>query len=150
MTPAQNTTSVNDTNKTTPPVFVSPGVSPGVSKEHEVSRAVAPETVSEITQEVELPIEVEKAGVEIIKDTIELPPDVKKLGVTTSGSSVQVASTPILPQIVLPISDQTVITGLHAQILSSLRWLAVWCVRRLKRAHIALKQIHGKIIRVKS
>lgn len=150
MNPVQNTASINDSNKKTPIVSsVLSGASPGISKEHEISRTTATEAVSEITQEVELSQEVEKAGVEIIKDTIELPPDIKKLGVTPMGSSVPV-TTITLPQVVLPISDQTVVAGLHGQLLSSLRWLAVWCVRRLKRAHIVLKQIHGKIIRVKN
>lgn len=150
MTPAQNTASNTDSNKTVPQVSMPSGTSPGVSREHEFSAVAVAETVSEITQEVELPKEVEKAGVEVIKDTIELPPDIKKLGVTPMGSSVPVPTATALPQIILPISDQTVIVGLHAQILNSLRWLAVWCVRRLKRAHITLKNIHGKITRVKT
>lgn len=150
MNPAQNNASSNDSNKTPLPAPIASGISPGISREHETPRVAAIEAVSEISQEVELPEEVEKAGVEVIKDTIELPPDIKKLGVTPMGSSVSVPAAVALPQVVLPISDQTVIAGLHAQILSSLRWLAVWCVRRLKKAHIKLKEIHGKIIRVKT
>lgn len=147
MTPAQNTTQSNNQQKTvlpTPTVISSPS-----GKEQEVVKIIAPEAVSEISHEVSLPQEVEKAGVEIIKETIELPPDVKKLGVTTTGPSTPVAAATTTLQVTLPISDQQVVAGLHAQILSSLRWLAIWCVRKLKKAHIALKKIHGKIVRVR-
>lgn len=150
MTPAQNTANKPNNDKAAPPITMLSGVASGVSREHEFSSITPAETVSDISQEVELSKEVEKAGVEVIKDTIELPPDIKKLGITPMGSSVPVSPAAQLPQVVLPISDQTVIAGLHAQILSSLRWLSVWCVRRLKKAHITLKQIHGKIIRVKN
>ena len=146
MTPAQNTTSTDD-NKI--PTVVPSAASSAIGKEREGPPLSTSEVISEITQEVPLSKEVERAGVEVVKDTIELPPDVKKLGVTPTGASTPVAAT-TLPQVVLPISDQTVVIGLHAQILSSFRWLAVWCLKRLKKAHIVLKNIHGKIVRVKS
>lgn len=147
MNPAQNTSSTDDQQKATQ---VTPTVVASIAgKEQEGLKIAVVEGVSEITSEVQLSKEVEKAGVEVVKDTIELPPDVKKLGVTTSGPSAPVTTT-VLPQVPLPISDQQVVTGLHAQILSSLRWLAVWCVKKLKKAHITLKQIHGKIVRVVS
>lgn len=148
MNPAQNTVVPDDNNNT--PVSAKVNISSSTGKEHEALRLSATESVTDISQEAELPREVEKAGVEIIKDTIELPPDVKKLGVTQTGPSTPVIISNPLPQVTLPISDQTVVVGLHAQILSSLRWLAIWCIRRLKKAHIALKEIHGKIVRVKN
>lgn len=147
MNSAQNTSDPNDqknSSQTTPTV-----ISTSISKEQEGAKLVIPEVVSDIAHEVELPKEVEKAGVEIIKDTIELPPDIKKLGVTASGPTTPVAVSMLLPQVALPISDPQIVAGLHAQIISSLRWLAIWCVKRLKTAHIKLKEIHGKVIRVK-
>lgn len=148
MNPAQNTANSNDQNP--PPASTVSSISSVTGKEYEAPTLAATEVVSEITQESELPKEVEKAGAEVIKDTIELPPDIKKLGVTHIGPSTPMATTTALPQVVLPISDSQVVAGLHAQILNSLRWLAIWCVRKLKKAHIALKQIHGKITRVKT
>lgn len=118
-------------------------------KEHEPVLVPA-ETVHEISAEIEVPEEVEKAGVRRIGETIELPPDVKKLGVTHAGVSVPVGSVAALPAVALPISDQQVVTGLHAQVLSALRWLSVWCIKKLKKAHVALKVIHGKVMRVKN
>ncbi|MBI4990943.1 hypothetical protein HZB96_02500 [Candidatus Gottesmanbacteria bacterium] len=105
--------------------------------------------MQEVVKDVEVSPEVERVGVTVTRESIELPPDVKKLGVTPAGSSVPVATSATIPPVVLPISDQQVVTGLHAQIISSLRWLAVWCLKKLQKAHIMLKVIHGKIIRVK-
>lgn len=147
MNPAQNTAQSDDNQKTTQ--TVPPVISSSVGKEQEAIKITAAEEVASVSVEATLPEEVEKAGVEIVKETIELPPDVKKLGVTTTGPSVSVVTTAI-PQVPLPISDQQVVVGLHAQLLSSLRWLAIWCIRKLKKAHIALKKIHGKIVRVKT
>lgn len=144
MNPAQNTNNTDDLQKKTPAVIASTA-----GKEQEGVK-ISPETAAvETSAEIEISKEVERAGVELLKDTIELPPDVKKLGVTTAGTSTPVTTTTVLPQVPLPISDQQVVAGLHAQILSSLRWLATWCVRKLKKGHIALKNIHGKIVRVK-
>lgn len=146
MNPVQNT-ATNDDNQA--PVQGGSAVSSGAGKEHEVPVLASTEVVSEIGQEVELPKEVERAGVEVLKETIELPPDVKKLGVTPTGPSAPAAAATI-PPVVLPISDQQVVAGLHVQILNSLRWLAEWCIKKLKKAHITLKNIHGKIIRIKT
>lgn len=148
MNPAQNTTNPNDQKNSvqaTPTV-----ISSTVGKEQEGAKIASPEVVSDITHEVEVSKEVEKAGVEALKDTIELPPDIKKLGVSHAGPTTPVAVSASLPQVTLPISDPQIVAGLHAQIISSLRWLAIWCVRKLKIAHIKLKEIHGKIIRVKT
>lgn len=148
----------NTTTSTSPSVTKSPPsaggtqtitpTTPSVDKEHEVVQVVPGEMAQEISQEVEIPKEVERMGVTKIREEIELPPDVKKLGVAPSSSTVPVATT-ILPQIVLPISDQNVLVGLHAKVTIALRWLAVWCIRKLKKAHLTLKVIHGKIIRVR-
>ncbi|MCL4338341.1 hypothetical protein M1271_01495 [Patescibacteria group bacterium] len=126
-------------------------VSVSIGKEHEAIKIASSETPQMISKEVEIPKEVSEVGVTAIKESIELPPDVKKLGVTQSGASIPlVASVTPLPNVVLPISDQQVVAGLHSQISSALRWMAVWCVKKLKKAHVMLKVIHGKIIRVKS
>ncbi len=78
-------------------------------------------------------------------ETIELPPDLKKLGVQSSSSSSKFQS---YTNIKLPISDDKVISGLHAPITSSLRWLATLAFYLLKKAHLSLKKVHGKVVRV--
>jgi hypothetical protein len=78
---------------------------------------------------------------------VEIPPDVKKMGVIHSGVATPVVSN-VTPAVVLPISDKQILSGLHSNITTAARWLAVWCIRKLQKAHVALKLIHGKIIRV--
>lgn len=133
------------------PVNQQNAVSSGIhGKESEAVTISASETVQEVSKVPEIPKEVESAGITAVSGTIELPPDVKKLGVTQSGASVPVTTTTALPQVVLPISDQQVMAGLHAKITSAFRWLSAWCIKKLKKAHIALKVIHGKIIRIRN
>lgn len=126
---------------------VSPPVTSGISKEHEIA-SIGAEQFKEIAPKLEVPEEVEKLGVTKIGETIELPQDITKLGVTHAGPTAPVAAT--LPSVTLPISDQQVVVGLHTKVVGALRWLAVWCVKKLKKAHLALKVVHGKIMRVKT
>jgi hypothetical protein len=148
---AQNNTAAPTTAVNTPTGTVLPvSVTTGIGKEGLPVKVSSQESVSEVTSEVELPQEVEKAGVVSFKETIELPPDVKNLGVTQTGASTPLQSTPALPQVDLPISDSQVVVGLHESIGNAFRWLATWCIKKLKKAHVALKVIHGQIIRVKA
>lgn len=119
-------------------------------KEKEAVKIVTPEAVKEISREVEISKELEQAGIKGIRETIELPPDVKKLGVRPAGPFVPISQTTVLPQVALPISDKKVIKGLHEPLVNALYWLAVWCIRKLKKAHLMLKVIHGKIVRMKT
>lgn len=121
---------------------------PAGGKEKEPIKTGNTELVSETTGDAELAPEMEKAGVIQFKETIELPPDMKKLGLGPAGASVPFTSLTAIPPVVLPISDQQVVTGLQANVSSAIKWLATWCVKKLKKAHVALKIIHGKIIRV--
>jgi len=117
-----------------------------------VSKEVAPglarhESVKEIPVEVELSKEVEKAGVIKVSQTIEFPPDVKKLaGVSTPVSTSPPATT--IPQVYLPISDDKVFEGEKKGVTDAWSWLALWCIKKLRKAHIILKKIHGKVIRI--
>lgn len=122
---------------------------PGGGVGKEIEPLTPPEGVTEISSEVPLHPEVEKVGVRQFRETIELPPDVKKLGVTPASQPLTSLSPP-LPPVTLPVSDAAVVTGLHASLLAAIRWLATWCVKKLKKAHIALKTVHGKVIRVKA
>lgn len=97
-------------------------------------------------QELELPKEVQSAGVRIQPTTISLPAPIAKLGVAASGANIPIQTT---STIVLPLSDDQIAIGLHQAVTNSMRWLAEWCVRRLKFLHITLKNVHGKFVRVK-
>ncbi len=77
-------------------------------------------------------------------ETIKLPPELKKLGL----QEVATTKFPSYQNIKLPISDEKVIVGTHAPITSSLRWLATFAQYLLARAHLGLKVIHGKVVRI--
>lgn len=128
---------------------IQPAPSP-VGKEGEALPA-AIETVQEVVSEIELNREVKEAGVEKRGEVVvELPPDVKKLGVTQTGPATTITTMTTVAQVSIPITDSQVVVGLHAKVTSSLAWLANWCIKKFKKAHVALKIIHGKIVRVKA
>lgn len=77
-------------------------------------------------------------------EAVDVPPDLKKIGIQPTPSP----QIPTYQNITLPISDDKIISGLHAPISSSLRWLATLAVYLLKMAHLQLKVFHGKIKRV--
>ena len=142
----------NQANQSTQPVTSAPSPSIPSSlggKEREMPRS---EQSFELTkpQDDLVSAEVKEAGVEVTPESIELPPDLTKIGVHPLG-----ASQPFLHQggakttiMSVPLSDPQIVAGLHASILSSLRWLAEWCILQLKRAHVQLRIIKGKIFRV--
>ncbi len=121
------------------------------AKEQEAITISSGEKMGEVPLEVEIPPEVERVGVRKVEETFELPPDMKKLQVTAVGQTTPFTTvTTNLPQVVLPITDKQVLEGLHTKMTNAIKWLAFWCIRKLKKAHIAIKEIHGKIIRVKN
>lgn len=77
-------------------------------------------------------------------ETIELPPDLKKLGLQTVSHS----SFPSYKNIKLPLSDEKIVVGQKAPITSSIRWLATFALYILAQAHLGLKVVHGRVIRV--
>ncbi len=118
-------------------------------KEESVSLPKEAEPVSqekfEIKEVVEHDVEEEvRPYVSPRKDTIELPPDLKKLGL----QPVNTTKFPSYQNIKLPISDEKIIVGLKAPVTSSLRWLATLGVYLLAKAHLALKVVGGRVIRV--
>lgn len=117
----------------------------GIHKE--VERPNPPETTTyeEISPEIEIAPELEQAGIEVKKETVELPPDMQKMGVQAVGPSQPMG----VPTIRLPIDDNKIISGKQGNVLSSLYWLAMWCVRQLKKAHLSIKKIKGQVIRIK-
>ena len=88
----------------------------------------------------------EEARPHLIKreETIKLPPDVQKMGL----KPIPTIDFPQYQNIKLPLSDDKIIVGLHAPISSSLRWLATLALYLLKKTHLSLKVIHGRVVRV--
>lgn len=102
------------------------------------------QALEEVRRELELAPEVEKAGVEVQKEEIELPPPLPKMGVVQTGAELPIS----VPAVSLPLTDEKITTGLGASIWASLRWLAEWCFKQLKKSHIKLKKVHGQIVRI--
>ena len=140
---AQNNDDQNKSNVAPIPV---PSVSHS-GKEFESAPLKTEIAVKEVSKEIELTSEVKAAGVEKIQGTIDLPPDLKKLGITPNASQIPITQTPV---ITLPLTDDKIMSGLNSPLSQSLKWLALWCIFRLQKAHLVLKKLHGTIVRVKS
>lgn len=132
----------NNPINTNNPIIQS-GTSVGVNKEIEGGSAGLP--FRPTGQETELSPEVASSGVKIQPTTIPIPPSVQQMGVKPAGQNVPTAA----PTVALPLSDDQIAQGLRQSVWSSWRWLAQWCVRRLKQVHMGLKKIHGRLTRVR-
>ncbi|GAB4218636.1 MAG: hypothetical protein Fur009_0350 [Candidatus Microgenomates bacterium] len=116
----------------------------GVSSSNKEAEPIAPEKF-EIKEVVEHKVEEEvKPYISPRQDTIELPPDLKKLGLQSISST----NFQNYQNIKLPISDEKIVVGLQAPITSSIRWLATFALYLLAKAHLTLKVIGGKVVRV--
>ncbi|MBI4065494.1 hypothetical protein HY409_03970 [Candidatus Gottesmanbacteria bacterium] len=117
----------------------SSGVGTGsINKELEVGGIRSGETppLKDIgTHEVELTHEVASVGVKVQPTSVALPQNVQQLGVKPSGPTTPVASG---STVTLPLTDDQIAKGLHQSITSSWRWLAEWCVRKIKQLHSGL------------
>ena len=112
-------------------------------KESVTTPAEAPGVRAPVPENEGLSKEVTSAGVSIHPTTIPIPPPVGAMGVKPGVANIPMptAST------VLPLSDDQIAQGLRKSIRDSWRWLAQWCLRRLKQVHIGLQSVHGKLTR---
>ena len=116
-----------------------------VGKPKEAEPAPSRAEKYEIKEAVEHQPEAEvQPYVQARAETIELPPDLKKMGLRTASST----QFPSYQNIKLPLSDDKIVAGLHQPITSSIRWFATLAEYILKQAHLILKVIHGKVVRV--
>ncbi len=79
-----------------------------------------------------------------VSDNIELDPQLKKAGLQVVDNS----KLSPFHKVQLPIPDEKIIEGLDKPYTSSWRWLSELAVYILSQAHISLKKIHGKVVRV--
>lgn len=82
--------------------------------------------------------------VESKPESIALDKELEDAGVTSNNQT----NFPTYEDIKLPISDEKIVKGLKSPTSSSLRWLAEMCVFLLKRGHVHLKTVHGKVVRI--
>lgn len=78
------------------------------------------------------------------QETIQLPPSLKSIGVeaTENGDSTG------LNAIRFPITDEQIMDDLRASPAESKRWYATFFLYVLERAHVTLKRIGTKVVRV--
>jgi hypothetical protein len=121
------------------------GTTPSTSKEKEAGGVGAEAPFRPVGQEVEVAPEIASSGVKVQPTTIPIPPPMQAMGVKPAGQNVPGAA----PAVALPLSDDQIALGLKQSIWTSWRWLAQWCVRKLKQIHMGLKNIHGRLTRVR-
>lgn len=81
---------------------------------------------------------------EVATDAPEIHPELKKAGL----QAIDTTSLDPRQRVHLPIADEQIMEGLDQPLTSSFRWLAEFALFMLKRAHLALKRVHGKVVRV--
>lgn len=132
MTDLPNSTDPQDQTPPSTPLGVTPASSFG-SKEV-VGGVDRPEGLRDATgNEMELPKEVVQAGVRVQPTSVPIPPKVAQMGVKPAGQNIPVQTT---SAVALPISDAQIAAGLRISIVNSFRWLAEWCVKRIKQIRI--------------
>lgn len=78
------------------------------------------------------------------EEIVEVSPDLQTMGVQATPTT-QFATHQQLQAL---IPDAEILKGLHQPPTSSFRWLAELALYILKRAHITLKTVHGKVMRI--
>lgn len=106
----------------------------GINKEVEIAGTPSEVSFKPTGQEVELSPEVISSGVKVQPTSIPIPPPVAQMGVGAVGQNVASPA----PAVTLPLSDDQIAQGLKQSVWSSWRWLAQWCVRKLKQIHRGL------------
>jgi hypothetical protein len=88
--------------------------------------------LQEVPQVPEISREMKEFGVEQVKETVELPQEVEHAGVQHADSLVQYEPPKenLTPNI--PLNTQQMQKGLHARVADSLLWLVYWCMRQIK------------------
>lgn len=101
--------------------------------------------LEQVRHELELAPEMKEAGMETLHDEVKLPPSLKQIGVQKIGELGNLSQAPAAA---VPLADDKIISNTGSSVWASLTWLALWCLKQLKKAHVKLKKIHGKVIRV--
>jgi hypothetical protein len=91
--------------------------------------------------EVDLPKEVQAAGVSQTPTTVQLPQLVQDHGVQSVGHNVPTTPT-TGSSVTLPLTDEQIETALKVNVKQSIRWLAEWCVFQFKKAHRVVSGKH--------
>jgi len=86
--------------------------------------------IQDRAKEIELPKELTAVGVSQHPTVVQMPHPVSSMGVSPIGANTTMGTG---KTITLPLSDDKIQTGLTQGTSSSWRWLAEWCLRKLKQ-----------------
>lgn len=110
--------------------------------------------VGSVSKEADLPgssIEINESETPVEQyvtphsNSIKLPPDLKKIGLRTEEEDLFKET---LNRIKLPISDDKIMEDLQAPPSESKRWFATILLYILERAHMTLKKVGTKVVRM--
>lgn len=107
-----------------------------IAKEIEGTIEMADLGLTPSSPELNLPKEVRAVGVSAHPTIVPIPPAVSQMGVKATGSNVPATQA---ATIALPLTDDQIAVGLKKSVKVSFRWLAEWCVRKLKQLHSIMK-----------
>jgi len=103
-------------------------------KEGEAVRVATAEfPLQEVGSEIELSKEVILSGVQV--HSADKPPQIiEEQSVVRVAQAAPKAQIPG-DSVVLPLTDEQIAKALHQSVTTSVRWLAEWCVRKMKVVH---------------
>lgn len=136
---AANFTSIDELVKRSKSPYTPPPtkeMEPSISKEEQRDIRIIVEH-KDLDQEIQ-------PHVQVRQEVIEVPPDLQKMGVQATPTTHFQTQQKV--QSLIP--DEEIVEGLKQPTTSSFRWLAELALYILKHAHITLKNVHGKIVRI--
>lgn len=86
-----------------------------------------------------------------VHDYVQIHSQVPTIPADVAAAGVQVAPAVLSaqePLLELPLADDKIAPALKKPVSSGIRWIAEICVYMLWKAHMKLKTIHGKVMRV--
>lgn len=126
-------TNVSDEEVSAQPI-AEPTISYGHDREHEPIMMNAPETIPlvEVGQETELDPEVQEYMERVEKEKVAL-----NQPIVMNGNPIAHPPgwQPPEPNITLPTTRDKVLFGMKQKVGTSVRWLAEWCYRMIKKFH---------------
>ena len=123
-----NPTAISSSHKESEPMGKSLTIEAGDAKQEEKTETNAEEVSAQQSKE----------------ETMEISDDLKKIGLQV----VDPVKFPTIDNVKLPISDENVMKWEKAPITSPRRWMSTLGIYILTRAHLALRIVHGHVVRV--
>jgi len=116
------------------------------AKEFDIPAPIIEKNQEELSPEVEPSLQEQTPYITPQPKSIKLPPELKKLGIQTPDTNEQFKSA--LYKIKLPISDEKIMADLKASPAESKRWYATILLYALQMAHLSLRRVGSKVVRV--